>query len=90
MTGWIKHRLPASALLLCTAVTAVAVQPATAPKAAMANTAPGASPQVRDKDEEFLVFLGDWTDDQGNWQDPFEYEDPAWAGTGGGQENEHE
>lgn len=29
-------------------------------------------------DEEFLLFLADWGDGQGNWQDPLEYEDPQW------------
>ena len=28
--------------------------------------------------EGFLEFLADWEDEQGQWQDPLEYEDPQW------------
>ncbi len=28
---------------------------------------------------DFLEFLGEWEDEQGNWQDPLEYEDPGQA-----------
>ncbi len=28
---------------------------------------------------DFLEFLGEWEDAQGNWQDPLEYEDPEAA-----------
>ena len=26
----------------------------------------------------FLEFLADWDNEQGDWQDPIEYEDPQW------------
>ncbi len=26
--------------------------------------------------QDFLEFLGEWEDEQGNWQDPLEYETP--------------
>ncbi len=28
--------------------------------------------------EGFLEFLADWEDEQGQWQDPLEYQDPQW------------
>jgi hypothetical protein len=28
--------------------------------------------------EEFLQFLADWEDEQGQWQDPLEYQGPEW------------
>jgi hypothetical protein len=26
----------------------------------------------------FLLFLGEWQDSQGNWQDPLAFEGPGW------------
>ncbi len=28
--------------------------------------------------EAFIEFLADWEDEQGEWQDPMEYEAPQW------------
>jgi hypothetical protein len=79
MTGWMKHRLPASVLLLCSAYGVPAAEPPTPTVAAAATPAPETTSTPGADDEEFLVFLGGWEDSQGNWQDPLEYEDPAWA-----------
>lgn len=32
--------------------------------------------QDEDLSQAFLEFLGEWEDEQGNWQDPLEYETP--------------
>jgi hypothetical protein len=41
-------------------------------------------------DEEFLLFLSDWDDGQGDWQDPLEYEDPHWRELDTPQVTDHE
>lgn len=28
--------------------------------------------------EAFLLFLGEWQDEQGNWQDPMDFDGPGW------------
>jgi hypothetical protein len=68
----------------------MAAVPVTAPEVTMTNPTPGTNPDSRDDDEEFLVFLGDWADGQGNWQDPLQYDDPAWTAPGDRQEKTHE
>lgn len=88
MTGWMKHRLPASALLLCTAIAAAG--PVTAPEATTQHKTPGTDRETHDPDEGLLAFLGEWSDDEGNWQDPLEFDDRAWSRTGDRQEKEHE
>jgi hypothetical protein len=41
-------------------------------------------------DEAFLLFLADWHDDQGNWQDPLDYDDPKWLELDTPQVTDHE
>jgi len=41
------------------------------PMALAADEAPDETPSL-----DFLEFLGEWEDAQGNWQDPLEYEIP--------------
>ena len=90
MTGWMKHRLPASVLLACTTLAAAAAEPVAPAETTATDRAPGTAPQAHDQDEAFLVFLADWGDEQGNWQDPLEFDDPAWTRAGDRQEKEHE
>lgn len=64
MTGWMRHKQLASVLiLLCSALAQADEQDALA----------------TEMDEAFLLFLADWEDEQGNWQDPLEYDDPKWT-----------
>ena len=73
MTGWI-----APSLLLASALAA-------APLTAADDRAPPAADRVppadggQPPDAELLLFLSDWEDEQGNWQDPMQYDDPRWA-----------
>lgn len=64
MTGWMQHKLRVSVLLCLCAVSVQADEQDTAPTAV---------------DEDFLLFLSDWEDEQGNWQDPLDYEDAKWT-----------
>ncbi|MGD2112478.1 MAG: hypothetical protein PVI50_03765 [Gammaproteobacteria bacterium] len=32
-------------------------------------------------DESFLLFLADWENARGGWQDPLEFDGPGWAET---------
>jgi hypothetical protein len=46
----------------------------------IAPTAPAAeNAQDEELSLSFLEFLGEWEDEQGNWQDPLEYENPEHA-----------
>ena len=38
----------------------------------------------------FLEFLGEWEDQQGNWQDPMEFDDPTWRSLDDDTERQHE
>jgi hypothetical protein len=69
MPGW-KRPNPTVSAALCLLATA-------------AGGAPGVQPDPAEQDrknlpEAFLVFLGEWEDPQGNWQDPLEFDDPKW------------
>lgn len=64
MTGWMQHKLRVSVLLWLFVASVQADEQETAPTAV---------------DEDFLLFLGDWEDEQGHWQDPLEYEDEKWT-----------
>lgn len=64
MPGWKKCNRTASALVcLSGGVTLLA-----------AGTAAGDTPPPAD----FLEFLGEWEDSQGNWQDPAMFNGPEW------------
>jgi hypothetical protein len=77
-------------LLLCSASAVVAAEPQVPPAAPAAAATPDATLATSADDEEFLAFLGGWEDGRGNWQDPLDYEDPAWAPLDDPQEKEHE
>ena len=64
MTGWMRRKPLVSALLLICAAPMQAAEQGTV---------------TEHVDEEFLMFLADWEDEQGNWQDPLDYEDQKWA-----------
>ncbi len=38
----------------------------------------------------FLEFLGEWEDQQGNWQDPLEFDDPKWQSLDNEAERQHD
>ena len=63
MTGWMRHKPLVSVLMLCCTIVAQADQKET---------------EAADVDEAFLLFLADWEDEEGNWQDPLTYDDPKW------------
>lgn len=65
MTGWKPRKRLASILLLCSATLVLAEEQQDA--------------DTPDVDEAFLLFLADWDDGQGHWQDPLEYQDPKWS-----------
>jgi len=64
MNGWIRRRLPASALLML---------------ALGSGLHAGAADDAAAADESFLLFLADWEDAQGEWQDPLELDGPGWT-----------
>lgn len=66
MSGWIQRRLPASAMLLL---------------ALGGSVHAGAAGDAAIPDESFLLFLADWEDAQGDWQDPLEFDGPGWTDT---------
>jgi len=69
MPGWMRRSRTASAVL-CLLVGA----------AVQAAGTPDAQPE-RDSlalPEDFLVFLGEWQDELGNWQDPMVFDGPGW------------
>lgn len=65
MTGWNTPKAAASLLL----GTALALASAVACAVDRSDDALPAG---------FLEFLADWEDEQGQWQDPLEYQDPQW------------
>ena len=69
MSGWKRHnRTVSAALCLLAGVTAQADAPP------VGNTTPAG----QGLPAAFLEFLGEWEDQQGNWQDPLEFDDPKW------------
>jgi len=78
MLGW-KPRNPAVSAVLCllAGVTAQADEPP-ANRSGQALSAA------------FLEFLGEWEDQQGNWQDPLEFDDPKWRSLDDDAERQHE
>ncbi len=66
MPGWKPRKPVVSAVLgLLAGVTAQANEPAAEPSEPVVSAA-------------FLEFLGEWEDQQGDWQDPLEFDDPKW------------
>jgi len=59
---------------------------------AQAGEAPpgGASTDRQVLPAEFLEFLGEWEDRQGNWQDPMEFDDPKWQSLDVKAERQHD
>ncbi len=70
------------------------IRPSLLLASALAAGAPALAGDAGDSDqpvdEAFLMFLGEWEDGQGNWQDPLEYADPRWAGLDEEQVNDDE
>lgn len=64
MPGWKKHNQTVSALVCLFGCMTLC-----ASESAVEHTALPA---------EFLEFLGEWEDSQGNWQDPMVFEGPEW------------
>ena len=81
MPGW-KQRNRAVSALLC--LLASATTPADEPQAG--DTAADG----QELSTAFLEFLGEWGDQQGNWQDPLEFEDPKWRSLDDDAERQHE
>ncbi len=73
MTGW-----TAPSLLLASALAAVTVAIADDRISSVADRVPSADGGPP-PDAELLLFLSDWADAQGDWQDPLQYDDPRWA-----------
>jgi hypothetical protein len=46
--------------------------------ASAAQASEDAAANAPELDAAFLLFLSDWDDGKGNWQDPLDYEDPQW------------
>jgi len=69
MPGWKRHNRAASAVL-CWLVAAAGG--AAEPPADRLQQQPAVLPEA------FLVFLGEWDNQRGSWQDPLEFEDPEW------------
>ena len=69
MPGWKPHNPIASAVLCLLAVAA----------AQAADTQqPDPERDSQALPEAFLLFLGEWQDEQGNWQDPMVFDGPGW------------
>ena len=69
MPGWKRHSRTVSSVL---ALIAGAAAQAADPPPGQPIPAQSALPEA------FLEFLGEWSDQQGNWQDPLEFDDPRW------------
>jgi hypothetical protein len=81
MPGWKQHNRTVSAVLcLLAVVTALADEP----------QAGGTTAAGQDLSTAFLEFLGEWGDQQGNWQDPLEFEDPKWQSLDDDAERQHD
>ena len=78
MPGWKPPNLAVSAVLcLLVGVAAWADEPADDRSGQALSAA-------------FLEFLGEWEDQQGNWQDPLEFDDPKWWSLDDDAERQHE
>lgn len=70
MPGWKRHNRTVSTALCWLAAAAVH---AADPQDGQPERDTRALPEA------FLVFLGEWQDPQGNWQDPLVFDGPGWA-----------
>jgi hypothetical protein len=70
MPGWMRHSRRASVVLVLTAGTGAY---AAAPQASRPPAAQGAP-----LSQAFIEFIGEWSDQKGNVQDPRDFEDPRW------------
>ena len=82
MTGWMRPRRLASPGYSCiAAMIAQRIVRASVLLCLAANVQAGEqNAQPKQVDEDLLLFLADWEDEHGNWQDPLEYEQSEQTG----------